>query len=335
MEGVQVADEVAKQKLSLLEFYYIIGFTPEELNESIEGFEEDRDSYYGTEFTPRADVIGDDITDISDMGYGNNDVAGPDAFHGTFCSGIIAATMDNGIGIDGISGMVQIMGLRAVPDGDEYDKDVALAIRYAVDNGADIVNMSFGKAYSPQKSLVDEAIKYAESKGVLLVHAAGNSSLDLDDSDNYPSDLMDDGTYANNVLTIGASTYYAKTKKAKNGYSNRSIPAYFSNYGKERVDFFAPGHDIISTYTDNSYDKGSGTSYAAPVVSGIAALLKSYFPKMEAKDLKEVLMASTTDKNKVKVFLPGTSDKIKFSELSVTGGVVNAAAAVQLAMAKY
>ena len=227
------------------------------------------------------------------------------------------------------------MGLRAVPDGDEYDKDVALAIRYAVDNGADIVNMSFGKAYSPQKSLVDEAIKYAESKGVLLVHAAGNSSLDLDDSDNYPSDLMDDGTYANNVLTIGASTYYAKTKKAKNGYSNRSIPAYFSNYGKERVDFFAPGHDIISTYTDNSYDKGSGTSYAAPVVSGIAALLKSYFPKMEAKDLKEVLMASTTDKNKVKVFLPGTSDKIKFSELSVTGGVVNAAAAVQLAMAKY
>ena len=324
LKAVKAKTSDEKKLKKALIYFYSKGISPERLDEGIEYFNDQTKGHYNLSFFPRKDIIGDDLTDIEDVGYGNNDVKGPDASHGTFCAGIIAASINNSLGIDGISNSVEIMGLRAVPNGDEYDKDVALAIRYAVDNGAQVVNMSFGKSYSPQKWMVDEAIKYAEERGVLLVHAAGNSNKDLDVSDNYPSDQMNDDSYAVNVLTIGASTIKPK----------KTIAADFSNYGKKRVDFFAPGHSIISTHPDNNYDQGNGTSFAAPVVSGVAALVWSYFPELTRDELKEILMTTTTDKSDTKVILPGEEDvKVEFGKLSVAGGVVNAYDALVKAIA--
>lgn len=319
IKKVKSKDEQTKLEIASLTSIYELGLTPAGISTGLKQIKGSLDYHYNLNFTPREDVVGDDIEDIKDRDYGNGDVVGPDAFHGTFCAGIIGASMDNGIGIEGIASSVQIMGIRAVPDGDEYDKDVALAIRYAVDNGAQVVNMSFGKSYSPQKWMVDEAIKYAEEKGVLLVHAAGNSSLNLDQSDNYPSDQMNDGTFVNNVITVGASTISPK----------KTIPASFSNYGKKRVDVFAPGKDIVSTYTNNKYDIGDGTSYAAPVVSGISALLWSYYPELTAKEIKQLLIKTATDKSNQEVIVPGKELHVPFGDLSVSGGVVNACNAIK------
>lgn len=279
--------------------------------------------YYNINFSSRDKVIGDNVTDITDINYGNPDVKGPDAFHGTFCAGIISAVRNNNMGVDGIADNVEIMAIRAVPNGDEYDKDIALAIRYAVDNGAKVVNMSFGKAYSPQKQMVDEAIEYANSKGVLLIHAAGNDSENVDEKEFFPNDKLNSGKEASNVLTVGASSIF----------KNKKMPAPFSNYGKTQVDLFAPGVDIVSLAPDNTYDQADGTSFAAPVVTGIAALVWSYYPNLTHTQLKEVLMKSVTDLGKKKVYVPSPlwSSKKKFSELSVTGGIVNAYEALKLA----
>ena len=299
------------------------GYGRERLTKYMDYLKDQVEYNYNVDFDARGTIIGDDVTTIANKGYGNNDVKGPDAFHGTFCAGIVGAVRGNSIGIDGISSSVEIMCLRAVPNGDEYDKDIALGIRYAVDHGAQIINMSFGKSYSPQKYLVDEAIKYAESKGVLLVHAAGNSALNLDISDNFPTDKMNNNSIASNVMTIGASSIATK----------KTIPTDFSNYGKIEVDLFAPGKDIVSTVTDSKYDQGDGTSFAAPVVSGVAALVWSYYPELTYLQLKEILMKSATDKSKKKVVIPGGDAKSKqeFKELSITGGVVNAYEALLLA----
>lgn len=320
INAISTKDKALKADLLKLKSLYEQGLSPASVNEILKQIESTTSYHYNVDFTAREDVTGDDIEDINDRDYGNNNVVGPDAFHGTFCAGIIGASIDNGIGIEGIASSVEIMGVRAVPDGDEYDKDVALAIRYAVDNGAQVVNMSFGKGYSPQKWMVDEAIKYAEEKGVLLVHAAGNSALDLDVSENYPSDEFNDGTFAKNVMTVGASTIKPK----------KTIPASFSNYGKKRVDIFAPGQEIISTYTNNDYDIGDGTSYAAPVVSGIAALIWSYYPELTAEEIKKLLMSTVSDKSNNTVVRPGGEGEAMFGELSVSGGVVNACNALKL-----
>lgn len=174
----------------------------------------------------RDDVVKDNYDDFNDRFYGNNNVmvSNKSALHGTHVSGIIAAARNNGKGMDGVADNVRIMSLRAVPDGDEHDKDIALAIRYAVDNGARVINMSFGKSFSPQKKWVDEAVKYAESKGVLLVHAAGNDAKNLDSSYNYPTPNLLDGTRPNNWITVGASG------DPKAG----GLTASFSNYGKKK-----------------------------------------------------------------------------------------------------
>jgi len=274
----------------------------------------------------RADIIGDNINDINDKYYGNNDVMGNFGFHGTHVSGIIAAARGNGVGMDGINDNVRIMMVKAVPDGDERDKDVALAIRYAVDNGARIVNMSFGKGFSPHKDWVDAAVKYAEEKGVLLIHAAGNDGNDNDVVDNFPNpDYADHAARATNYITVGASS------NGKNG----SKVASFSNYGKKNVDIFAPGVQIYSTVPGgNKYGNASGTSMAAPVVAGVAALVLAYHPELNAQQLKYVLMKSATqlpDGTK-EVNKPGTQDvKIPFADLSISGGLVNAYEAIKLA----
>jgi len=212
-----------------------------------------------------------------------------------------------------------------VPDGDERDKDVANGIRYAVDNGAQIINMSFGKGFSPDKRAVDEAVKYAESKGVLLVHAAGNDGEDLATAPNFPHATYLDGGRAKNWIEVGASSWQGGDQLA----------ASFSNYGRAQVDLFAPGVDILSTVPGGGYERNSGTSMAAPVVSGVAALLMSYFPQLTATDVKRILIESAARYPDMMVARPGgkEGDTVRFGDLSVTGGVVDAYAAVRAAMA--
>lgn len=269
----------------------------------------------------RKNIVKDNENDINDRNYGNNDVMAATSKHGTHCSGIIGAVRNNDKGGDGIADNVRIMMLRAVPDGDEHDKDIALAIRYAVDNGAQIISMSFGKDFSPQKEWVDDAVKYAEKKGVLLVHAAGNDSKDIDTTDNFPTVNFLDGKRASNWITVGASG------DPKNG----GITARFSNYGKRDVDVFAPGVQIYAPVPGgNTYGKLSGTSMACPVVAGTAALLLEYFPTLSAKQLKYVIEKSATAPD-MDVTVPGTDEKVKLSDISKTGGLLNAYEAVKLA----
>ncbi len=270
----------------------------------------------------RKEIVQDDETDINDRFYGNNDIMASTPFHGTHCSGIIAAVRENGKGIDGIADKARIMMLRAVPDGDEHDKDIALAIRYAVDHGAQIISMSFGKDFSPEKQWVDDAVKYAESKNVLLVHAAGNSAENLDSTDNYPtSTYRNSKIKASNYITVGAS----------GDPQNGGITANFSNYGKNEVDVFAPGVQIYSTIPGgNKYGNASGTSMACPVVAGTAAFILSRYPTLSAKQLKYIIETSAVSPG-VEVKVPGTGEKTKLEEISRTGGLLNAYTAIKLA----
>lgn len=271
----------------------------------------------------RDEIVKDNYTDFNDKFYGNNNVmvSNKSALHGTHVSGIIAASRKNGVGMDGIADNVRIMTLRAVPDGDEHDKDIALAIRYAVDNGASVINMSFGKSFSPEKKWVDEAVRYAESKGVLMVHAAGNDAKNLDSSYNYPTPQMISGPRPNNWITVGASG------DPKAG----GLTANFSNYGKTEVDVFAPGVKIYATVPGgNTYRDLQGTSMASPVVAGLAALILEYFPNLSAAQVKMVIEKSS-QKPAVNVNIPGSENETKMGELCKTGGIINAYEALKLA----
>ncbi len=274
---------------------------------------------YNTTFNPRS-IVGDDYPDTLVTRYGNRDITGPDAGHGTHVAGIIGALRDGGG--TGIAQNVRIMGVRAVPDGDERDKDVANAIRYAVDNGAHIINMSFGKAYSPYKTLVDDAVRYADSKGVLMVHAAGNDGDNTSEKSSFPTPEYASGGRAMNWIEVGASSWKGRD----------SLVASFSNYSKAKVDLFAPGVDIYSTIPGGGYKKEDGTSMASPVVAGVAALLMSYFPNLTAADTKRIILESATRLGSLQVVRPGEAGgMVKFGELSATGGLINVFAAVQMA----
>ncbi len=275
---------------------------------------------YSLDFNSRT-IVGDNPTNLYEKGYGNNDVEGPDARHGTHVAGIIGATRNNSIGINGIADNVRIMSLRAVPNGDERDKDIANAILYAADNGAQIINMSFGKSFSPNKEVVDKAVKYAEAKGVLLVHAAGNDGDDLDKETNFPTRIYKDGKEAKAWLEIGASAW---------GSDNNFVGS-FSNYGKKSVDLFAPGVQIYSTTPNNTYEDLQGTSMACPATVGVAALVLAYFPELKSEQLKSILNQSTRKFDGLKVIKPGSSDEVSFNQLSISGGLINAYEAVKLA----
>lgn len=270
----------------------------------------------------RGEITGDDENDINDRDYGNPDVMASTPFHGTHVAGIIGAMRNNNVGIDGVADNVRIMAIRAVPDGDEHDKDIALGIRYAVDNGAKVINMSFGKEFSPQKHWVDEAVKYAESKGVLLVHAAGNSAKNIDSSDNFPNAVIaSTKEKATNWITVGASGDMAAG----------GITANFSNYGKDQVDVFAPGVKIYSTIPGgNTYGNAQGTSMASPVVAGTAAFLMSYFPSLSPQQIKFAIEKSAQAPG-IKVRKPGTDEEVDLSEISKTGGVINVYEAAKIA----
>ncbi|MEM6515339.1 MAG: S8 family peptidase [Bacteroidota bacterium] len=267
----------------------------------------------------RGRKTGDDPNDLNDMpGYGNNNPRPSikDESHGTHVTGIIAAERNNGIGMDGVANNVEIMAIRSTPNGDEYDKDVALAIRYAADNGAKIINASFGKSFSPNAEWVRDALKYAAEKDVLFVHAAGNDSDDIDIEPNFPNDAIGAGPeIADNVITVGALAP---------DYGSEMVSS-FSNYGKVNVDVFAPGTDVYSTMPENEYDLNSGTSMAAPNVAGVAALIRSQFPSLSAAQVKKVLMDSGLPiKTKVSVGEGETKSTKSFSEISKSGRIVNA-----------
>lgn len=292
-----------------------------QLKEGVDHYQTAVEYGYNTEFNSRT-VVGDDPDKPTEKEYGNNDVEGPDARHGTHVAGIIAANRNNEIGMKGIADNVRIMSVRAVPNGDERDKDVANAIRYAADNGAQIINMSFGKSFSPHKDLVDKAVKYAESKGVLMIHAAGNDSDNLDQESNFPNKTFESGGHANTWLEIGASSWGA----------DQDFVGSFSNYGKKSVDLFAPGVQIYSTTPNDTYENLQGTSMAAPAATGVAAIIMSYFPDLNAEQVKEILRQSTRKFDGLKVTKPGSKEAVPFSELSSSGGMVNAYEAVKMAM---
>ena len=303
--------------------------------ESVDGlkkvFNEEGDHYrnqaefmYNPDFDSRA-LVGDNYANSYEKGYGNGDMKGPDSHHGTHVAGIIGANRRNDIGMKGIADNVQIMGIRILADGDERDKDVANAIIYAVDNGAQVINMSFGKAYSWDKKAVDKAVRYACKKDVLLVHAAGNDGKNNDTSDNFPNDGFEKkklfgSKVAKNWMEVGALNW----KKGEDS------AAPFSNYGKDQVDVFAPGMAIYSTTPENTYEFQQGTSMASPVVAGVAALLRSYYPTLSATQVKDIIMQSSV-KIQDNVVKPGSDEKIPFSKLSRSGGTINAYKAIQLA----
>ncbi|MEM6699849.1 MAG: S8 family serine peptidase [Bacteroidota bacterium] len=272
--------------------------------------------YYNPDEDPRS-IIGDDYSDSNDRDYGNNDVQGPDAMHGTAVAGAIAANRNNDVGIKGVANNVRIMAIRTVPDGDERDKDVANAIRYAVDNGASIINMSFGKGYSWDKKAVDKAVKYAAKKDVLLVHAAGNDGKENVLTNNFPNDTYEKKPLfgkqsPNNWIEVGALSWQPGSETV----------ATFSNYSKKHVDVFAPGVDLLLPTPDDNYESINGTSFSAPIVSGVAAMLRSYFPSLTAEQVKSLIMSSSM-KPKGKVKEPGTGELVEFSKLSVSGGMAN------------
>ncbi|AIW15532.1 S8 family peptidase [Vibrio tubiashii] len=282
-------------------------------------YKESLDYHYNLDFDTRRDIVMDDITNPWEKGYGNNDVKGPVGAHGTHVAGIIAAERNNGLGIEGIADHAQIMAVRMVPNGDERDKDIANAVRYAVDNGAKIINMSFGKSYSPRKHIVDHAFRYAARKGVLIVHSAGNSKTDNDIKPSFPN------RFAKHKWSRPISTWMDVGASAK--YADDSMVASFSNFGQETVDVFAPGYRVLSSTPDNNYAAYSGTSMAAPVVSGVAALVWSHYPELSAKELKALLMSKSRTYPELLVKKPSSpEDLVPFSTLSISGGIVDAEA---------
>lgn len=275
----------------------------------------------------RHDIVKDDENDINDSHYGNPDVMAGDPMHGTHVTGIIAGEKLPGKSQIGICDNVRVMMIRAVPNGDEHDKDIALAIRYAVDNGARVINMSFGKNLSPEKIWVDSAVRYAESKGVLLIHAAGNDNADVDTTDNFPNPNFKNSDYtASNWITVGASS----DPLAEPGF--QSYTASFSNYGKKEVDVFAPGTRIYSTLPGGkNYGNLQGTSMAAPVVTGVAALILEYYPSLTPQQVKYCIEKSAVAPP-AKVKVPGSeSTMVPLSDIDKSGGILNAYEALKLA----
>ncbi len=328
LEDVIVYTGRGRAARSFLYEIYEDGYSQEEFQKSVDRFNEMLEKQLNTKYNPRT-IVGDDPTNFADSLYGNNDIMGPRSTHGTPVSGIIAALRNNDEGVDGVADNVRIMALRVVPNGDERDKDVALAIRYAANHGANIINMSFGKTHSPEKYMVDEAVRYAVSKGVLFVHSAGNDAKNIDEIPSFPSPTYSDGTHIPGWITVGAN------RIEKDKY----LVAKFSNYGATSVDVFAPGEDVVCLDTNSRYTVINGTSFSGPVVSGVAALVWSYYPELSAVELAELIKTHTykvTRPRKVRLPLEGSGKrkKAKFETLCTSGGVVNAYAILAALEAK-
>jgi len=332
MDMDAATDELKQQQQFMMFIMNNVGddieVAKKQLNDALDYFNGRMDTHFNLDKDFRAEKLGDNPDDMSTKFYGNNQVSGPDpekedALHGTHVAGIIAALRNNGLGMKGVADNVTIMPIRAVPDGDEYDKDIALGIRYAVDNGAKIINTSFGKYYSTHPGWVNDAIKYAAENDVLIVNASGNEGKDLDENRVYPNDQWPGQAeeIADNFLNIGALT---------SEYGSKMI-ASFSNYGKISVDVFAPGAEIYATVPNNEYQYLSGTSMAAPNVAGVAAVIRSLFPKLSATQVKKVIMESGLSPN-TDVILAGDSENVQpFAEISKSTNMVNLYNAIILA----
>ncbi|MCX2476143.1 S8 family peptidase [Pedobacter sp. MC2016-05] len=300
-------------------------FYEDQIKEGFDYYTRQAEYNLNVDYDPRS-IVGDHPNDPKEKFYGNNDVAGPDAMHGSHVAGIIAADRTNNLGIKGVADNVVIMGVRVTPNGDERDKDVANGIRYAVDNGAKVINMSFGKAYSWDKAVVNEAMKYAASKDVLIVQAAGNENKDIDTENNFPNHKdLDEKTIAS-WITVGAS----------GPKDDETLKASFSNFGKTQVDVFAPGVQIYSTVPGSKYKNLNGTSMASPVVAGLAGLIRSYYPKLTAAQVKEIIVKSVSKVNHNVSYKKGEEENaesvsVPFSDLCISGGIVNAYEALKLA----
>ena len=329
LSGIKADSEEMQRNVAILTQMYSYADSIPELMENLEDgikhFTEQLNYHLNVEFDGRK-VVGDNPYDLMDTKYGNGNPQNrvEDESHGTHVAGIIAAERNNGLGANGVANNVEIMSIRAVPNGDEYDKDIALGIRYAVDNGAKIINCSFGKSFSPNADWVYDAIKYAASKDVLIVHAAGNDGVDLDDpkNPNFPNDQINNGPeITDNVITVGA---------LDPEYGSEMVASY-SNYGKVNVDVFAPGTDIYSTIPQNKYEFMPGTSMASPAVAGVAALVRSQYPSLSASQVKKVILESGLS-TKAAVILGGdTSKSATLDKISKSGKIVNAYNALLLA----
>ncbi len=325
--AISTQDQTLLQHINVLKQIYGFGLADtaeakKELDKAKKQIADYVDYYYNVSFKGRK--IGDNPDDFNDKpGYGNGNVKHTveSESHGTHVAGIIAAERNNAKGVNGVAGNVKIMCIRTVPHGDEYDKDVAKAIRYAVDNGAKIINGSFGKSYSPHSDWVRDAIKYASDKDVVFVHAAGNSSENVDVASNFPDDNTGGAEISNTYIRVGALT-------AKYG---STMVSSFSNYGKKNVDIFAPGSDIYAPVPGNKYEKNSGTSMAAPAVAGVAALLRSYYPNLSAAQVKQIILKSGIPIT-TKVVVGGDSENVQaFSNICTTGKIANAYNALKMA----
>ncbi len=329
LAAIKTDDTAMQQNVGILLQMFNYGESIPEVMKELEGgikhFSESLNYNLNVDFNGRT-VVGDDPYDLMDTAYGNGNPKNrvEDESHGTHVAGIIAAERNNGKGANGVANNVALMSIRAVPNGDEYDKDIALGIRYAVDNGAKIINGSFGKAFSPNAEWVYDAIKYAASKDVLFVHAAGNDGLNLDDpkNSNFPNDQINNGAeIADNVITVGALT---------SKYGGEMV-ASFSNYGIINVDVFAPGAAIYSTVPNNEYEFLGGTSMAAPAVAGIAALIRSQYPDLSAPQVKKIIMQSGISTNTSVVLDGDPSNTSPFNKISKSGKIANAYNALILA----
>ena len=301
-------------------------FLEKEMNSAVDYFEVQATKQYNLEFDPRAEIVGDNYDDYTQKSYGNNHYGDPKGEHGTHVAGIIAGLpqgkeIQYGVGYK----IAKIMAVRAVPNGDERDKDVANAVRYAVDNGAKILNMSFGKPVSPGKNVVWEAFKYAEDKGVLLVKAAGNDNEDIIENVYFPTNFKeatDAKPFINNMIVVGASTN-----------DNEFLRADFSNYNQKMVNVFAPGEKIYSTVPTSKYEYLQGTSMASPVVAGAAAVLLAYMPNLTPPQIIESLVKSA-NKSTVNAMIKSNTNN-KFDMISEAGGVIDLKKAAEYAYTNF
>lgn len=314
--------QIKKVLLKILSTDSYAHFKKEDLDEGLKYYTTQIEYQLNAAYDPRAEFVGDDYFNSSQRDYGNTDVEGPDATHGTHVAGIIGADRSNNLGIKGVADDVRILAVRTVPDGDERDKDVASAIRYAADHGARVINMSFGKGYSQDKQAVDEAVKYALKKDVLLVQAAGNDNADIDTVPNFPDRRFASGGEADAWIVVGAS----------GPHDDSTLKASFSNYGKTAVDVFAPGEQIYSSIPGSKYAYFDGTSMASPVVAGMAAVIREYYPRLKAAEVKEIILRSVVKVDHPVLLGAGeTTQAVPFTGLCLTGGIVNLYKALQLA----
>lgn len=272
----------------------------------------------------RKEIVGDNYLDLNDYKYGNNVLLTSDAFAGTMLGGIIAANRENDWGMNGIMDKAELMTLRVkANEGEPYLKDVVLAIRYAVDNHADIIMLPQQATLYPdnQKKWVDEALKYAESKGVLVVVPTREYSVDMAKMEFYPNRWMTGEKELTNLMIVASSD--------KNGN-----PSMSSNYGAKEVDLFAPGTDVYSSYTGDTYQKASGAGLAAAATVGVAALIKAYYPELSGSQIRNLLIKSVTSRadaeveKGIRVKDRVTQDLFLFGDLCLSKGILNAYNAV-------